>query len=60
MIFLPDVSFIADLCEGGENIIHCAMHKDYEKPREELISLFSNTTIHELVEKSANQELIIV
>jgi len=48
------------LCEGGENKIHCALHKDYEKPREELISLFSNTTIHELVEKSSNQELIIV
>src|ERR1035437_3636631 len=47
-------------CEGGDNKVNCALHKDYQKPREELIRLFSNTTIYELVEKSANPELIIV
>ena len=47
-------------CEGGDNKINCALHKDYEKPREELIRLFSNTTIHELVENPGNPKLIIV
>ena len=47
-------------CEGGENKIHCSLHKDYEKPREELIRLFSNTTIRELVEKSADPALVII
>jgi Rrf2 family iron-sulfur cluster assembly transcriptional regulator len=47
-------------CDGGDNKINCALHKDYERPREELIRLFSTTTIYELVEKSANPELIIV
>jgi Rrf2 family transcriptional regulator, iron-sulfur cluster assembly transcription factor len=47
-------------CEGGDNKVKCALHKDYEKPREELINLFSKTTIYELVEKSPNPELMIV
>jgi len=47
-------------CEGGDNKMHCSLHNDYEKPREELIRLFTNTTIHDLVEKSANPALIII
>lgn len=47
-------------CEGGDNKINCTLHNDYEKPREELIKLFRNTTIQELVEKSASAELVII
>ncbi len=47
-------------CEGGDNKIHCSLHNEYEKPRVELIRLFTNTTIHDLVEKSDNPALIIV
>ncbi len=38
----------------------CPLHKDYEKSRKELIKLFSNRTIHELVIKSKNPELISI
>jgi Rrf2 family protein len=39
---------------------HCPLHKDYEKPRKELIKLFSNRTIQELVVTSKNPELISI
>jgi Rrf2 family transcriptional regulator, iron-sulfur cluster assembly transcription factor len=47
-------------CDGGETEKHCALHNDYDKPRAELIKLFSKMTIHELVKKSVNLELISV
>ena len=48
-------------CEGVEKEgKHCPLHHDYEKPRKELIKLFSNRTIHELVIKSKNPELITI
>jgi hypothetical protein len=48
-------------CEGVEKEgKHCPLHFDYEKSRKELIKLFSNRTIHELVVKSKNPELITI
>ena len=48
-------------CEGVENERkHCPLHEDYEKSRKELIKLFSNRTIQELVVKSTNKELITI
>lgn len=48
-------------CEGVEKEgKHCPLHHDYEKSRKELIKLFSNRTIHELVIKSKNPELITI
>lgn len=47
-------------CEGVENEKHCVLHNDYEKPRRELYNLFSNTTINEVVRKSANPEFITI
>jgi len=48
-------------CEGVEkDKIRCPLHEDYEKPRRELIKLFSNRTIYELVEKSNKEELISI
>jgi Rrf2 family transcriptional regulator, iron-sulfur cluster assembly transcription factor len=48
-------------CEGVEKEgKHCPLHQDYEKSRRELIKLFSNRTIHDLVIKSTNTELIII
>ena len=48
-------------CEGVKKEgKHCPLHKDYEKSRKELIKLFSNRTIHELVIKSKNPELITI
>lgn len=44
-------------CDGN-SVTHCALHDDYEKPRNELINLFSKMSILELVEKSVNPELI--
>lgn len=46
-------------CDGGSNKKHCVIHDEYEKPRAELISLFSNTTVQQIVTKSVNQELIV-
>jgi Rrf2 family protein len=45
-------------CDGNGTNSHCALHDDYEKPRTELIKLFSSMSIKELVEKSVNPELI--
>src|SRR5512133_2982980 len=48
-------------CEGVEMAgKHCSLHDDYEKSRKELIKLFSNRTIHDLVVKSKNPELITI
>ena len=46
-------------CEGVEkDKTRCPLHEDYEKTRKDLIGLFSNRTIHELVVKSKKEELI--
>jgi Rrf2 family iron-sulfur cluster assembly transcriptional regulator len=48
-------------CEGVEKEgKHCPLHQDYEKSRKELIKLFSNRTIYELVIKSTNTEFITI
>jgi Rrf2 family protein len=48
-------------CEGVEKEgKHCPLHQDYEKSRQVLIKLFSNRTIHDLVIKSTNTELITI
>ena len=37
-------------CQGGNTELKkCPLHDDYEKPRKELIKLFSNKTIHDLI-----------
>jgi Rrf2 family protein len=45
-------------CDGNGTDSYCALHEDYEKPRAELIRLFSKMSVQELVEKTANPELI--
>jgi Rrf2 family protein len=46
-------------CEGLEkDKVRCPMHEDYEKSRRDLIKLFSNRTIYELVMKSNKEEMI--
>ena len=48
-------------CEGVEmDKKHCPLHQDYEKTRKDLIKLFSNRTIYELVVKSNMEELIVI
>ena len=48
-------------CEGIEkDKVRCPMHDDYEKTRRDLIKLFSNRTIYELVKKSNTEELISI
>jgi Rrf2 family protein len=48
-------------CEGVEkDKVRCPLHEDYEKSRRELIKLFSNRTIYELVMKSNKEELISI
>jgi Rrf2 family transcriptional regulator, iron-sulfur cluster assembly transcription factor len=48
-------------CEGvKKDKKHCPLHDDYEKTRKDLINLFSNKTIYELVIKSDNTELITI
>lgn len=44
----------------GDNMAHCPLHDDYDKTRQELIRLFSNKTIHELVIKSGKTEFIVI
>jgi len=39
---------------------HCPLHKDYEKTRADIIKLFSNKTIYDLVKKLDNTELIAI
>lgn len=38
----------------------CPLHEDYEKTRKELIQLFKNKTIYELVERANNTDLISI
>lgn len=38
----------------------CPIHDDYAKTRSELIHLFKNKTIYDLVEKAGNSELITI
>jgi Rrf2 family protein len=45
-------------CDGNGSLSHCALHNDYEKPRTELIKLFSHMSIQELVEKPVSTELL--
>jgi Rrf2 family protein len=45
-------------CDGENSEKYCALHKDYDKSRADLIELFGNMTIHDLAEKSVNLELI--
>jgi Rrf2 family iron-sulfur cluster assembly transcriptional regulator len=48
-------------CEGVViNKKRCPLHEDYEKTRQELIQLFSNRTIFELVKISTNADLITI
>jgi len=48
-------------CQGviGEKKL-CPLHKDYEKTRSELIKLFGESTISDLVRKAKNKELITI
>jgi Rrf2 family protein len=48
-------------CEGvnSESKI-CPLHEDYEKTRNQLITLFSNKTIYELVRKADSSEYITI
>jgi Rrf2 family transcriptional regulator, iron-sulfur cluster assembly transcription factor len=39
---------------------HCPLHEDYQKTRSELINLFSNKTIHDLVIAADSSELITI
>ena len=39
---------------------HCPLHEDYEKIRMNLVKLFSNITIHDLVKRANNAELITI
>jgi len=45
-------------CDGEDSEKLCALHKDYNKPRAELIKLFSKMTIHDLAKKTVSLELI--
>src|SRR5450759_4359113 len=48
-------------CKGVEkDKMRCPLHKDYEKTRSELIRLFSNSTIYDVVKKSKNAEFITI
>jgi len=38
----------------------CPIHDDYAKTRSELIKLFKNKTIYDLVQKASNSELITI
>jgi Rrf2 family transcriptional regulator, iron-sulfur cluster assembly transcription factor len=39
---------------------HCTLHNDYEKTRQDLIRLFSNKTIYDLVKTADNTDLITI
>ncbi len=48
-------------CEGVEHSKkHCPLHDDYENTRSELIKLFSQKTIYDLVIQSDNNEKITI
>jgi Rrf2 family protein len=43
-------------CDDGGPEQYCTLHDDYQKPRAELLKLFSNMTIQGLVDKSVNPD----
>jgi Rrf2 family iron-sulfur cluster assembly transcriptional regulator len=48
-------------CEGvKKDKRHCPLHDDYEKTRTELIRLFSNKSIYDLVIKADNTDYITI
>jgi Rrf2 family protein len=48
-------------CEGiNREKKFCPLHEDYQKTRTELINLFSNRTIYDLVIKADNSEFISI
>src|SRR5659263_38117 len=48
-------------CESvGTDKKHCPLHEDYEKTRNDLISLFRSKTIYELVKRADNSEFITI
>jgi Rrf2 family transcriptional regulator, iron-sulfur cluster assembly transcription factor len=48
-------------CKSVENDKkHCPLHEDYEKTRTELIKLFSNKTIYDLVKRASDTESISI
>jgi Rrf2 family iron-sulfur cluster assembly transcriptional regulator len=48
-------------CEGvKKDKRHCPLHEDYQKSREELVKLFRNKTIFDLVKKANNIEFITI
>jgi Rrf2 family transcriptional regulator, iron-sulfur cluster assembly transcription factor len=48
-------------CEKvGDDRKFCALHEDYAKTREELVKLFNNKTIFELVERANKTEQISI
>jgi Rrf2 family transcriptional regulator, iron-sulfur cluster assembly transcription factor len=48
-------------CEGEEsNKKQCALHNDYQNTRFELMKLFSNKTIYDLVVQADNNEQIVI
>jgi len=48
-------------CEGAaKKEKYCPLHEDYEKTRNELLKLFKNKTIYELVLKADNTEFISI
>jgi len=48
-------------CEGVEkDKKHCALHEDYDKTRQELVKLFSQKTISDIVERADKTELIVI
>jgi Rrf2 family transcriptional regulator, iron-sulfur cluster assembly transcription factor len=48
-------------CEGVHSTNkHCPLHDDYQKTRIDLINLFSNKTIYELVVQADNTDSVII
>lgn len=48
-------------CGGKKNNKkRCPLHDDYDKTRQDLISLFSMRTIYDLVQTSSNKEMITI
>lgn len=48
-------------CEGVKvDKKHCPLHEDYEKTRRDLIMLFTNKTINDLVKRADNSEFISI
>jgi Rrf2 family transcriptional regulator, iron-sulfur cluster assembly transcription factor len=48
-------------CEKlGKEKKHCPLHDEYEKTRKDLIKLFSEKTVHDLVKRANNTDLISI